>query len=669
MDRKPTYEELEQKVRELDKRSFERMQAKEALRASEEKYRNLVESTLDWVWTCDLEGRCTFSNRAVVDLLGYEIHEVVGVPVFALMQIEDRQSAQKLLKEAIKYKKGWKGTVLRWQHKDGSVRFLETKAQPILDEKGNLTGFSGIDRDITDRRQKEEALRKNAKQYRIIASTSMDGFAITDLTGCILDVNEAYSRMIGYSRDELLRMSVADIEVMHTPEMIQAQHQKMTTVGSDRFESRHRCKDGRLIDVEISMTFFPPSGQVLIFLRDITEIKLAQEEKAKIHKQLQQAQKMEAIGTLASGIAHDFNNTLGAIIGYAGMMERFDVPEDSPMKAKLKEVLKAANRAKDLVQQILTFCRQAELERKPVQLNYIVKDALKFLRASLPTTIEIRQDIASEDIIALADPTQIYQILMNLCTNAGHTMLETGGRLRVALSALNLDAQSAKRFPELKPGPHLKLTVSDTGHGMTSEVIERIFDPFFTTKKPGEGTGMGLAVVHGIVKSHEGVITVDSELGKGSIFQILLPRIEIETIESATETAPSMPTGKERILFIDDEQSLVRLVQEMLGRLGYDVVSKTSSSEALELFRSQPESFDLVITDQTMPHMTGIELAQKMLRIRSDILVILCTGYSEAATPEGTEAAGIREIIFKPLEPSGLARTVRKVLDSRIDDC
>lgn len=525
----------------------ERKQAETALQESEEKYRNLVEYTLDWVWSCDVEGRHTFSNRAVKDLLGYEVHEVVGAPAFESMHIEDRQRAQELLKEAVEQKRGWKGTVIRWRHKDGSVKFFETKAQPILDDKGNLAGFSGID-------------------------------------------------------------------------------------------------------------------------RDITEVKLAQEEKARVQKQLQQAQKMEAIGTLAGGIAHDFNNILAAIIGYTGMMEMFDVPEDSPMRARIKEVLKAANRAKDLVQQILTFSRQTEQESKPVQLNYIVKEALKFLRASLPTTIEFRQNIADEEFIALADPTQMHQVLMNLCTNAGHAMLETGGKLKVELSALNLDAQSVKRFPELKPGPHLKMTVSDTGHGMTPEIMERLFDPFFTTKKPGEGTGMGLAVVHGIVKSHEGVITVDSELGEGTIFQIIIPRIEMGAVEPATKTAPSMPTGTERILFIDDEHSLVTIVQEILERLGYDVVSKTSSREALELIRSQPKRFDLVITDQTMPHMTGIELAQKILRIRSDIPVILCTGHSEAATPERIKAVGIRELINKPLDPSGLARTVRKVLDSRIED-
>jgi PAS domain S-box-containing protein len=554
--------------------------------------------------------------------------------------------------------------------KNSKIPHYFTGLRMLMDDKKYLLGI-GID--ISGQKRAEEALRDSEKRYRAVVEdiSAMicrflpDG-TLTFTNGSYNDFfNKKPEKLIGQNffqfipEEERERVREHFLSLDIERPMATYEHQVIAPDGKIQWQE---WTDRALFDEQWHVVEYQSIG------RDITEVKLAQEEKAKVQKQLQQAQKMEAIGTLAGGIAHDFNNILGAIIGYAGMMEMFDVPEESPLRVRIKEVLKGANRAKDLVKQILTFSRQTEQKRQPTQLNYIVKEALKFLRASLPTTIEIRQNIEDEEIIAMVDPTQIHQILMNLCTNAGHAMLETGGRLTVELSALNLSAQSAERLLGLKPGPHLKLTVSDTGHGMTSEIMERIFDPFFTTKKPGEGTGMGLAVVHGIIKSHEGVITVDSELGKGTIFQILLPRIEMRELESATETALSMPTGTERILFIDDEQSLVTLVKEILRRLGYEVVTKTSSREALELFRSQPEGFDLVITDQTMPYMTGIELVREIMQIRSDIPTILCTGYSETATPEKVEAAGVRELILKPLEPFSFAQTVRKVLDQRIDD-
>jgi len=639
----------------------DKAKTEEALRKSEESYRAVAEDTPVLICRFLPGGEITYVNDAYCKYFEKTQEELLGKNFQSFIPETDRETVMANLSSLTPDM-----PIQAHEHRviapDGGIHWQRWTSRALFSEQGQAVAYQAIGEDITERKRAEEALKESEEKYRSMMDAMTDPVYICSPGYKVVYMNPAMILRIGQ-----------DGTGEHCYRVINDLEERCPWCVFEKVQEGQKCetdivspKDNRFYHISHS-PIFNDDGSIskLTIYRDITELKQTEEEKNKLQTQLQQSQKMEAIGTLAGGIAHDFNNILGAIIGYAGMMEMFDVPEDSPMRARIKEVLKAANRAKDLVAQILTFSRQTEQERKPVQLNYIVKEALKFLRASLPTTVEIRQNIANEEFIALADPTQIHQILMNLCTNAGHAMLETGGRLTVELSALDLDAQSAKRFPELKPGPHLNLTVSDTGHGMTSEIMERIFDPFFTTKKPGEGTGMGLAVVHGIVKSYEGMITVDSELGKDTTFQIILPRIEMGAVEAATKIAPAMPTGTERILFIDDEQSLATLVQEILGRLGYKVVTKTSSREALELFRSQPESFDLVITDQTMPHMTGIELALDMMRIRSDIPVILCTGHSEAATPERIEAAGIRKLINKPLDPYSLAQTIRKVLDNK----
>ena len=393
---------------------------------------------------------------------------------------------------------------------------------------------------------------------------------------------------------------------------------------------------------------------------DISRIKDLEKESLRIQAQLQQAQKMEAIGTLAGGIAHDFNNILSAVIGYTEIALA-DVPGNSSQHQNLQEVLKAGNRARDLVKQILTFSRQTEQELKPVQINQIVRETLKLLRASLPTTVTIAQQIESDSAV-LADPTQIHQVIMNLCTNAAHALRDNGGQLKIDLSDVMLDGSFIEQHPYLSPGGFIKLSIADDGHGMEKSILDRIFDPFFTTKERGEGTGMGLAVVLGIIKSHGGTITVDSEVGKGSVFDVFLPVIKREVDHEVRTKAP-IPTGTERILFIDDEKALVDLGRQILERLGYTVTVRTSSVEALELFMEHPEKFDLVITDMTMPNMTGDDLAGKLLNVRTDIPIILCTGYSEKISREKAQSLGIKEFILKPIVMRELARIVRSVLD------
>jgi CheY-like chemotaxis protein len=396
--------------------------------------------------------------------------------------------------------------------------------------------------------------------------------------------------------------------------------------------------------------------------REVRERKQFEEEKKKLEAQLIQAQKMEAIGTLSGGIAHDFNNILSAVIGYTEIALD-DAEKGSLLERNLRGVLQAGKRAKNLTKQILTFSRQAELELKPVQVKMVAEEALKFLRASLPTTIDIYRDLASDSLI-MGDPTQIHQLLMNLCANAGHAMKENGGILEVILADVELDSNFIAQHPGMIAGPHLKLIVSDTGPGMTTEILKRIFDPYYTTKDKGEGTGLGLSVVHGIIRSNAGAITVYSEPGKGSTFNVFFPVIE-EEIRAEAAVEELLPTGNEKILFVDDEPTLVEITNQMLKRLGYDVVTKTASNEALDLFQAQPEKYDLVITDMTMPGMMGDELAGKLMQIRPDIPVILCTGFSQRITEKKAKHLGIKAFLMKPLVMRSLAVTIRKVLDEK----
>ncbi len=383
---------------------------------------------------------------------------------------------------------------------------------------------------------------------------------------------------------------------------------------------------------------------------------------AKYERQLQQVLKIQAIGTLAGGIAHDFNNILFPIVGYTELTMD-EVPDDSVAHNNLEEVLKAAHRAKDLVQQILTFSRQSGQERKPVKVHLIIKEALKLLRASIPASIEIINNIDDDCHPVMGDATQIHQVIMNLCTNAYQAMQDKGGTLEVNLSEVNVGYEETVKKIGMQPGKHLQLLVRDEGCGMDAVVLNRIFEPYYTTKEQGKGTGLGLSVIHGIVKNHRGDISVTSSPGKGTTFKVYLPITEDADI--ANELAPSngAAKGNERILLIDDEEQIVSMEQQMLENLGYEVTARTDSTKALEEFSEQPHNFDLVITDMTMPQMTGDELAQKLLDIKPDIPVILCTGFNEDITEEKALAMGIQKFVMKPVIKNDLATTIRTVLD------
>ena len=376
--------------------------------------------------------------------------------------------------------------------------------------------------------------------------------------------------------------------------------------------------------------------------------------------QLIRAQKMEAIGTLAGGIAHDFNNILSAMLGYAEL-SLVVAEKKSDLCDYLQQICTAGERAKDLVQQILTFSRQGGSQMRPAKISVIIKEALKLLKSTLPATITLRQKITSTSPV-MADLTQVHQIIMNLATNAAHAMEEKGGLLSVELTDVNIPSEGNIQDSDFTPGGFVKLRISDTGHGMSPDLLERIFDPYFTTKPPGKGTGLGLSTVHGIVKNHNGSITVTSEPGRGTTFEMLFPAAEKETkVEAAGNQ--DLPCGTECILFVDDEQAITHMSKETLEKLGYRVIAKTSSVDALTSFKDHPDEIDVVITDLTMPHMTGLELAQEFQRIRPDTPIILCSGHVAKLPVDKAKSMGIQAVVSKPVSRRTIAEVIRGVLN------
>jgi CheY-like chemotaxis protein len=374
---------------------------------------------------------------------------------------------------------------------------------------------------------------------------------------------------------------------------------------------------------------------------------------------------MEAIGTLAGGIAHDFNNILASIMGYTELALCRNLPKASPALQDLESVLKASYRAKDLISQILTFSRQTESGKKRVQLAPIIKEAVQFLRATLPSTIRIRECYYSSPCNVMADQIQIHQVMMNLCSNAAHSMHEKGGVLEISLQDIYLEEESDSQH-KLWPGEYVRLSIRDTGHGIDPVILGRIFDPYFTMKGTGEGTGLGLSVVYGIMKNHGGSVTIESELGKGTVVHAYFPVFDrLDMVDDVA--APDIQRGSEQILFVDDEEPIVKLQKEILEYIGYKVYATTSVQGALQEFKKDPRAFDMVITDQTMPAMTGLKFAEELMKIRPDIPIILCTGFSAELTPEKVKSKGIRKIVYKPLSIHDWAQIFRGVLDSNGD--
>ena len=534
----------------------------------------------------------------------------------------------------------------------------------LLMQKSINEMITSLNNEIQERKQAEQAL-SNETQLSNEYINSLPGLFYVIDEQRLVRWNKEIEIVTGCNTVELGSVNTFDICTPEDREKIIEAQLRVFRDGSAAVEARILTKFGREIPYYFTGKLKELNGKKhLVGMGiDITKYKQAVEERRGLESKLQQAQKMEAIGTLAGGIAHDFNNILGAILGYAELAQ-LNTSDNPKVQKYIDQLCMASERAKALVLQILAFSRQSKSEKIPVDIGLVIKEALKLLRASIPTTIEIRQNVKSNICTVEADQTQIHQIVMNLCTNAFHAMEKEGGQLDVDLIPVTISADDCQVYEDIKPGRYIKLIVVDTGHGMDADTISRIFEPYFTTKEVGEGTGMGLATVHGLVKNHAGDIKVYSEPGGGTSFHILFPVIENDT-ERIIETSIPLPKGHEQILFVDDEKFLVDIGKESLVSLGYKVETRTSSYDALEAFYNQPDKYDMVITDMTMPKMTGEKLAEEIKKIRPDIPIILCTGYSKSITPENVRDMGISSILMKPLTMHELANTVRSVLDEK----
>lgn len=667
---KPTYEELEKRIKELEQAESERERIEDTSQEHQGQFRLLFERAPLGYQSLDEEGNIIEINPAWLDLLGYSREEVIGKSFGEFLHPDWKNH----FKENFPHFKAVGeilGVEFEMVKKDGSHILISFNGKIGKDKHGDFQQTHCILHDITSLKKSEEALIHKTALLEAQLNSSIDGITIVDTQGKKILQNQ---RTVELWK---IPQNIAD----NDNDEAQVQHVVHMTKNPDQFAKKvaHLYKhpnetsldeveltDGTVLD-RYSAPVVGKDGQnfgrIWIF-RDITKRKQAEEARENLQAQLIQAQKLESIGTLAGGIAHDFNNILSPIMIHTEMAMA-DLPPESPLQENMEQIYMASKRARDLVRQILTFARQQGKERIEIKISKILKEAIKLLRSTTPTTIDIQVEIKSEQDTILANPTQIYQIIMNLCTNAHHAMENNGGTLEVHLSNENLDFESIKEFPDLTPGRYLKLTVKDTGQGIEPQFMEKIFEPYFTTKKVGKGSGMGLSLVHGIVKTYGGAIAVKSEVGKGTSFFIYFPLIESPSVdlEKAKNFTP-LPGGTERILFVDDEKAMVDANQSMLEALGYRVTARTSSIEALEAFRNDPHGFDLVITDMTMPNMTGKDLIKNLMSIRPDIPTILCTGFSEIIDKQKAKAMGAKAFLMKPIIRQDMANTIREVLDS-----
>ncbi len=808
---KPTYEELEKRIQDLEKaaagyvntpekshtrEAIERPSATTALVENEKKYQNLVNAIKDWVWSIDIHGVHTFTNRAIETLLGYKPKEVISRPLFPMIHPDSRPHAEAVFKQSIAQRKGWRNLELKWLHKDGSSRYFESTSHPDFDGEGNFVGFSGVDRDTTARKNAEkimlvhknlrkaaeDKLRESEEKFRLTYRFSPDAININRMRdGLYVDINDGFTKLTGFTREDVAGKTSFDIQIWHDPADRMKLVRDLRENGfCDNLEALFKRKDGTLTTALMSARVISLKNEphIISITRDISERKQAEAERErlllaieqanemvvitdasgviqyvnpafeeitgytdseaigkkpnvlksgrqneafyrnlwhtilsgnpwtgrvinkrkngvlytgecsispvkdknggvinfvwisrditnelKLERRVAQAQKMEAIGSLAGGIAHDFNNLLFPIVGMSELLLE-DLPKGTIEYQNAEAILKAGNRGSVLVKQILAFSRQSEHKKIPVRVQQVLKEVLSLIRSVMPSDIEILPDIQIDAGLIMADPTQIHQIAMNLITNAYHAMDQDGGKMIARLKETLLNKDDVARSC-LKPGKYVTLSISDTGCGIDPAIMSRIFDPYFTTKEEGKGTGLGLAVVYGIVRDHDGDILVDSEMGKGTTFTIHIPLMAQSAESESAVKADILQGGKERILLVDDDGSIVELEKQILERLGYQVTSHTRSLDALATFQAAPDDFDMLISDMTMPDMNGSQLAGKVLTIRSDIPVILCTGFSERMDQKKAHAMGIKGFMMKPVMMSKMARIIRKVLDEK----
>ncbi len=677
--------------------AIERSRSERSLQLSEKKYRSIYDNSSEGIFQISPGGCLIDVNPAFARIFGYDSPDQMlsSVGDFRKSCVVPRDL--RLLGNAIQEAGGAQGFETQMFTRSGSKIHISIKARAVRNADGETVYYEGSIDDITERKQAEQAIQALFEStVGIIGEDFFDRIAarLCSWLGCdcviVGEIVDSKISVLSMIVDGVINRDYSyDLEALPCCIVVKEGYRVYPDRVCELFPEGKFIQELRavgFVGIPLKNRSGEPIGVLCAFSRQKLDIPRSTEqfmsiiaarasaeversrlekEQKKMEAQLRQAQKMEAIGTLAGGIAHDFNNILGIILGYTEVTLR-GLPENSIHQENLRGVRNAGLRAKDLIRQILSFSRMSEKYQQPINLSPIIKEGLKLLKAALPTTITINEFYQADDNsadVVLGDPTQIHQILMNLCTNAFHAMKDKGGTLDVILSDVYFSSYDIGRPTDLAPGAYVRLTVSDTGHGMSADVVERIFEPYFTTKG-GEGSGLGLAVVHGIVKSHEGTITVYSEPGQGTTFKVYLPKLE-SVIASETESVVPLPKGTECVLLVDDEEGLIKSGTYLLEFLGYKVVSSRSSAHALELFRLQPDNFNVVITDMTMPEMTGIDLAGRILHIRPDMPIVLCTGFSEKIASELASSTGIKEYLTKPLEIHSLAQTVRKVLDQR----
>ncbi len=630
------------------------------LRHSRQLYHSFFDNTPDPVLLLR-DGVIIDCNRQALRLFGGDLDRLTGLEPSALVAEDgDDTDGQRSIGAVIDDIVRTGVQTIEWQARrlDGTRFDAEWTLIPL--HIGNTCYLQIIIRDVTriKETQRELVMAKHAFDHSALPIVwYVPGRTLEECR--FFYVNDAACRVTGYTREEFLQFSIADISKMWTEENFRAILDHIRSKGAETYETLIRHRDGHEIPMEVNTSYFRLDEKEYFFViaEEISRRKQLEEE-------LRQAQKMEALGTLAGGIAHDFNNILSAIFGYTELALH-GVGRESEPGRHLEQVHHAAERARMLVQQILTFSRKTRERRHPVPLVPAVREALQLLRSTIPTSITIESEFDSAGRV-MADVTRIQQVVMNLCTNGYHAMRDGGGTLRVRVVDVELSGKTEEADIDLPPGGYVLLSVADTGVGMDDTTRERIFDPYFTTKEAGEGTGLGLAVVHGIVQSYGGAIRVSSRVGRGSVFDVFLPRIDGDR-RDVPEKAPDAGYvgGTERIMFVDDEELIVNMSRQLLGRFGYTVRAFTSSREALAHFRAHADEIDLVITDLTMPEMSGVELARRIMEIRPGQPVILCTGYSEEMNRDRVLALGIARFVQKPLVMEEMLQTVRAVLDSR----
>jgi PAS domain S-box-containing protein len=625
----------------------------DAISRGKHEWEQTVDAIDDIITIMDGDLRILRANRSAHRLFGYRLGELVGKSCHEAFH--GRQDPCPLCPATTENGGDTRRHLI---HNELIDRTFEISVSKILSVDGSVSRIVQIARDVTD------ALRQEEERQRLstaIEQTS-EVVVITDVFGTIQYINPAFTTVTGYTRDEAVGQNM-NLVKSNRQDHTFYRHLWETILAGTVWRGRliNRRKDGTLYS---EMTTISPiidaDGTISAFVavkRDISR-------EEQLEKQLQQAAKLEAIGTLAGGIAHDFNNILSAILGYA-QIARNQIDKNHPLAYPLQHIQAAGERAADLVEQILTFSRQDQVRQplRPLRVQPIIKEALRLLRSSIPTTIKLIQQIDTAALSIMADPVQIHQVIMNLCTNARQAIDSEHGEIRVSLRDVTLEPTASQpAAPELPPGRYLELCVTDSGCGMDEQTMQRIFDPFFTTKPKDRGTGLGLAVVHGIVKTHQGHIEVSSLPGQGTTFTVLLPAIEGRQSTEASVVTP-VRGGSENILLVDDEHQLTDMLTRVLERLGYRVTAFNDSLAAARCFRDNSGDFDLVITDMTMPNMTGAELAKEFLALRPALPVILVTGYNERINRETALYLGVREFLSKPLRKDDLARTIREILD------